>query len=167
VCVTHTGATGPLADSVTALNATSDAWVTTFYPLGAGFQPTGPGAATTALPEMVARAGGRPVVVQEIGYPSSTALGSSDAEQAAFFGNAFAAWAAAGDAIPFFGVFALHDFPTTTCDELATYYGLPGDPAFKAFLCSLGLLRVDGTAKDAWQAAKDGAAAALATGKAP
>ncbi len=167
VCVTHTGATGPFADSIAALNATSDVWVTTFYPLGAGFRPTGPDAATAALPEMVALAGGRPVVVQEIGYPSSIALESSDAEQAAFFANAFDAWGAAGGAIPFLSVFALHDFPTATCDELAAYYGLPDDAAFKAFLCSLGLLRVDGTAKDAWQVVKDGAAEALASGKGP
>lgn len=167
VCVQHAGAKGPFADSVAALNATSDVWVTTFYPLGAGFRPTGPDAATTALAEMVALAGGRPVVVQEIGYPSSTALGSSDADQAAFFANALDAWGVAGGAIPFLNIFALHDFPIATCDELAAYYGLPNDAAFKAFLCSLGLLRVDGTAKDAWQAVKGGAAEALAGGGAP
>ncbi len=38
------------------------------------------------------------------------------------------------------------------CDQFAAYHGLPGQANFKAYLCSLGLRRVDGTPKLAWQA---------------
>lgn len=153
VCVTHAGASGPFADSVAALAAASDVWITTFYPLDAAFHPTGPGAGTNVLSEMIGRAEGRPVIVQEIGYPSAALLGSSEADQAEFFTNVLAAWSAT-DRIPFLNIFLLHDFPTKTCDELAIYYGLANSAEFKAFLCSLGLLRADGTAKVAWDAVK-------------
>lgn len=66
------------------------------------------------------------------------------------------AWRRAGVRIPFLNWFALHDFTTAMCQQFGTYYGLPGDANFKAYLCSLGLRRVDGSPKLAWQAMMDG-----------
>ena len=56
-----------------------------------------------------------------------------------------------GEAIPFLNYFLLHDFTAAMCDEMLVYYGLP-DEDFKAFLCTLGLRRADGTPKAGWEA---------------
>jgi hypothetical protein len=61
--------------------------------------------------------------------------------------------------MPFLNYFALHDFTPTFCSSLAQYYGDPNDPAFAAYLCTLGLRHDDGTVKPAWQTLVDSAAA--------
>lgn len=148
---------GPDGTRIRSLNATSDVWIFTYYPLGSDFHPTGPASVGSAFPAMVAAAGAKPVVVQELGYPSAPLLDSSEQEQADFLANAFPAWAAQGDRIPFVNVFALHDFDPALCLQLASYYGVVGHADFEAFLCSLGLRRADGTPKTAWPVFVDGA----------
>lgn len=139
------------------LNAASDIIVFTYYPLDAGFQVQDPSAALTALPGMVAFAAGRPVVVQEIGYPADSLDGSTQAKQAEFFRVAIATWASLdAPRMPFMNLFLLHDFPPTLCDQFASYYGSTS-PAFKAYLCSLGLRQADDTPRLAWQAVVDAA----------
>jgi hypothetical protein len=142
------------------LTAACDLLIFTYYPLGAGFIPLGPDRPATDLPAMVALAGGRPVVVQEFGYPADAlVLGSSEAAQAAFFTSGLGTWAALGTAkMPFLNVFLLHDFDQASVNAYAVYYGLPSDAGFKAYLGSLGLRRNDGTPKQAWAALVQGAA---------
>jgi len=77
------------------------------------------------------------------------------AKQAAFVTNVFTAWKAANGRIPFLNVFLLHDFTQSMCDDFGVYYGLPNVPSFKAFLCSLGLRKADGTARQAWSTLGD------------
>lgn len=106
---------------------------------------------------MVELAKKRPLILQEVGYPSSTELSSSEAKQAQFVTNVFRAWGASAPRIPFLNVFLLHDLPSQKCEELAKYYGLPHDLNFRAFLCSLGLRHADGTPKLAWTSLVKGA----------
>jgi hypothetical protein len=108
---------------------------------------------------MVTLARGKPLILQEVGYPSSAMLNSSEQKQAEFVANVFTAWQAAGDRIPFLSSFALHDFSPQICEDLAKYYDLPDDENFKAYLCSLGLRRANGTPKLARQSPVDSAAA--------
>lgn len=142
------------------LTAACDLLIFTYYPLGAGFVPLAPNRPATDLPAMVALAGNRPVVVQEFGYPAdATTLGSSEAAQAAFITSGLAAWASLGAAkMPFLNVFLLHDFDQASVNAFATYYGLPSDAGFKAYLGSLGFRKNDGTPKQAWTALVQGAA---------
>ena len=142
------------------LTAACDLLIFTYYPLGAGFVPLGADRPATDLPAMVALTGGRPVVVQEFGYPANAAiLGSSEAAQAAFFTSGLGTWASLGAArMPFLNVFLLHDFDQASVNALAVYYGLPSDAGFKAYLSSLGLRRNDGNPKQAWAALVQGAA---------
>ncbi len=107
---------------------------------------------------MVAFAGNRPVVLQEIGYPAGQLNMSSPAMQAEFVRQFFDAWDEVGGAIPFLNYFQLHDFPDDLCDAFLGYYGISA-PAFREFLCTLGLRKANGEARPAWRAFKEAAAA--------
>lgn len=156
VTTTFAGATGSAAGPVDELNAASDVWILTYYPLEGKFQATNPGAPENDFPAMMEAADGKMVVLQEVGYPTAQRLGSSEAEQAEFVRNVFRAWGAAGKALPFLNYFALHDFTSAMCDEMLVYYGFP-DEDFKAFLCTLGLRQANGTAKAGWEAFRQAA----------
>ncbi|MCC6805421.1 MAG: hypothetical protein IT319_21255 [Anaerolineae bacterium] len=138
-------------DEVLRLNQNSDVLIVTYYPLGVAFTADNPDAPLTDFPMMIELAGGRPVVLQEVGYPSADLLDGSQAEQAQFVRSVFAAWEAAGGAIPFLDFFLLHDLSDDFCSELEAYYGL-SHPNFHAYLCTLGLRAADGAPKLAWDA---------------
>jgi hypothetical protein len=157
VTVMFGGAVGPDAANVASLTSASDVYILTYYPLGDAFKPYGAQAPTTDFPRMVGLAGTRPVILQEVGYPSATLLDSSESEQAQFVTNVFQSWQAQGSKIPFLNYFMLHDFTQQMCHDFAIYYGFP-DPNFEAYLCTLGLRRVDGVPKISWQAFVNGAA---------
>jgi hypothetical protein len=131
----------------------------TYYPLGARFVPRPPDTANADIAQMVSMAAGRPLVLQEVGYPSSTRLSSSEGVQAEFATRVMAAWHAAGPKIPLLNWFALHDLTTEVCDTFTRYYALPGDANFAAYLCTLGLRRADDAPKPSWQAFIDAARA--------
>lgn len=132
------------------LNQPSDVYIITYYPLGVAFTADNPAAPLVDFPRMVELAGGLPVILQEVGYPSAELLGGSEAEQAEFVQHVFEAWAASGDAIPFLNYFLMGDLSEQICTDLEGYYGL-SHPNFHAYLCSIGLRYADGTPKQAWQ----------------
>jgi hypothetical protein len=150
VCTTYGIETPPFASKIQQLNAKSDIYITTYYPLGEGLKPLGPKASD--FDGMIALGGGLPVVIQELGYPSAALLDSSEQEQAEFFQDSLAQWRDRWQAIPFLNIFLLHDLPEPLCKELANYYGVPGNAPFEAYLCSLGLRKTDGSPKAAWKA---------------
>jgi len=157
VTVMFGGAVGSAAANITNLTSASDVYILTYYPPTQGTSSAAPQAPRTDFPRMVALARGRPVILQEVGYPSSPVLSSSEADQAQFVSTVFDAWQAQGATIPFLNFFLLHDLTDATVNDLLGYYGLPPDPNFFAFLRTLGLRRVDGSAKPAWQALVDAA----------
>jgi hypothetical protein len=159
VTTTFTGASGAAQANVLQLNTMSDVWIFTYYPLGAGFVPKGPQSLGNDFATMLTLAGGRAVVLQEVGYPTSSVLSSSEADQAAFVKNVFQVWQARSQQIPFLSYFALHDFTSDFCASLAQYYGDPNNSAFEAYLCSLGLRHSDGTPKPSWGTLVSAAAA--------
>jgi hypothetical protein len=158
VTVMFGGAIGPAAANVASLTSSSDAYILTYYPLGDAFKPYGAQAPISDFPRMVGLAGTRPVILQEVGYPSATLLDSSESEQAQFVTNVFQTWQAQGSKIAFLNYFMLHDFTAQMCSDFASYYGDPGDANFQAYLCTLGLRNANGTAKSSWQAFVNGAA---------
>ncbi len=141
-----------------ALIAVSDVAIYTLYPfeLG-GFTVAPPTIAGVLFDNMITLAGGKPVVLQELGYPASPLNGSSDAKQAQFFTDAIAQWKLRADKMPFVSLFLLHDFTAQQCTDFGTYYNLPNQPQFTSFLCSLGLRKADGTARPSWQAVRTAA----------
>jgi len=107
------------------------------------------------LPRAVALAGGRPLVLQEVGYPSA----SSERNQADFVSSVFAAWRATAN-IPYLNFSLMHDYGRARCSKLPRFYGLPGNARFEAFLCSIGLREANGRPKLGWAALEREAAAA-------
>jgi len=144
------GARGPWRTQVQSLNAQADVAIFTYYGNDNAFRALPPSAATAALNDMVTLAAGKPVVVQEFGQSSSTVNAGSEALQARFLAQGLATWSAIGGAtIPFFSVFALHDFPPALCDQLLIYYGTGPNTPFREYLCHLGLRRQGGGEKAA------------------
>lgn len=150
VTSTFTGTRDGSLANVQALNTKSDVIIFTYYPLHGNFQVDDPNSPATDFPLMLSWTGGRPLLLQEVGYPSDPLDGSSPDKAAQFVTAAFAAWRAGGARIPFFDYFIEHDFDPATCAALGQYYGIPNDPEFIAYLCSLGLRADDGSAKPAW-----------------
>ncbi len=157
VTTTYSGASGTDSLNVRSLNGSSDVFILTYYPIGNQFAPRQPSVAATEIIQMVSLAGGRPLILQEVGYPEATSLGGSEQAQAQFVTNVFSAWQTQGTVIPFLNFFCMHDFTLAQCDSLALYYGFPNNQPIKDFLGSLGLRNVNGTPKQSWQALLDGA----------
>jgi hypothetical protein len=145
------------APRIRRLNSASDVQIMTYYPLGAHFAVRSPTSPLVDFRTMLSFTRGRPLVLQEVGYPSARRLNSSPTKQARFVRAVYRAWAQAGSRIPFLNFFLLHDLTRPTCEQLGRYYGL-SDENFLAYLCSLGLRRADGSPKPAWTAFVDGAA---------
>jgi hypothetical protein len=98
------------------------------------------------------------VVMQEFGQPSgynnaSSTDGGSDARQAAFL-DAFAAVVARVNAtrpVRGLSLYEMVDMDDESCLGLARYYNTSA-PAFIEYLCTLGIVRNDGTQKAGWAA---------------
>lgn len=157
VTTTFAGANGSEMANVNTLNTMSDIFVLTYYPTGAMFQVQNPSVVMADIPQMVTLANGKPLVIQEAGYPSAASLSSSEQMQRDFVTNVFQAWLAQGATnIPFLSFFKMKEWTPANCTT-ASGGGSPGTPLYE-FLCSLGLRNNDYTPKAAWQALLDGAA---------
>jgi hypothetical protein len=133
----------------------------TYYPWGAGFKLTHPFELGSVYAKMVAAAGKKPVILQELGCWSGhrNASGPSPSEaspkrQAEFFRLALAELPNHPQ-IRFVSILTLADWSRATVDHFTTYYGLDL-PAFAEFLGTLGILWEDGTRKPAFRAVRDG-----------
>jgi hypothetical protein len=146
VTVTYSGLVGARPGLARALAQLGNATIVTYYPLGAGYRPRPAASPLADIPAMVALAHGRPLVVQEAGYPSASSLHSSPFAQAAFVRNVFDAWNRTPRAIPFLSFYTLFDPPAREC----------GQTEALAFLCSLGLRDGNGRPKPAWSAFRTG-----------
>ena len=141
------------------LNANADVYIFTYYPLNPDFSPRAPSTPGPDFTRMRQLAGSKPIVLQEVGYPTSAVLGSSETAQATFYGNVFDNWLANDASVRFLNIYLLHDPTQAECDAQSAYYGLSA-PQFNALICSLGLRHVDGTPKAVWTTLTDKARAA-------
>src|SRR6185295_3866373 len=92
VTSTFDGANTKFPREVADLNADSDVFILTYYAVDERFLPQASRSPVDDLPRAVALAGKRPLVFQEVGYPSSAVLSSSEQQQADFVSSVFAAW---------------------------------------------------------------------------
>lgn len=91
----------------------------------------------------------KPIIYYQIGYPSSSALGSSPAQQSAFITEAFRAWDKHAGRVRMLNFQWMHETPKQGLDHYANYYEYD-TPDFRAFLGSLGLQSWSGEPKPAW-----------------
>lgn len=149
---------------LTTLLATCDTTPLTYYALKAGGSfrvEAEPAAVHGALLAAVgALPAGACAVLQEFGQPSgfmnaSSVDGGSDKVQAAFFSDFARAVPAllegAGHPLRAASAYELVDMAEADCEGFARYYNV-SSPAFVEYLCTLGLVKGDGTAKEAFGA---------------
>jgi hypothetical protein len=150
VTTTFDGATSTQVSNVASLNQNMDVIILTYYPTGAGFVPRDPSTVGSDMAQMVAIAAGKLLVMQEWGYPSSATLSSTEQMQADFITNTFASWRQYGsNRIPFISFFKRRDWDTSYC---GTITGQTSGQSFYEFMCSLGLMNNDYSAKLAYTA---------------
>jgi hypothetical protein len=152
--VSTSHAVTPLTTYADSLDRFSDIRLHTFYPLipGSDFVQRDPSTLAAELDAIVARAGGKPVGFQEVGYSSNSVNNGSPAKQAAFV-RAFKGWLAAQPRarVAFASYFLMTDWSSATLHTLYGYYGFVS-PGFAGYLGGLGLRDTTGAAKPAWDA---------------
>jgi hypothetical protein len=114
-------------------------------------RPRDPKFAKSDIADIVAAAGGRPLVFTEIGYPSAETLGRNADAQRDFYQGVFDALESHPDRIAGGSFFLMSDIPSATVRDLASYYNLPAGGAFVDFLGSLGVHDAAGAPKPAWE----------------
>ncbi|MBK8202575.1 MAG: glycosyl hydrolase 53 family protein [Bdellovibrionales bacterium] len=148
VTTTFEGATSTYAAQIASLNANMDVIIMTYYPISGSFVARDPSTVSTDMQTMITMAAGKPIVMQEWGYPSSVTNGGSTSKQADFITNTFSSWRVHGtDKIPFISFFKRREWTSAYCGALT---GQTSGQAFYEFMCSLGLLNNDSTAKTAY-----------------
>lgn len=131
------------------LNADADAIVATYYPFRADgtYIFRRPSEVAADLDALAGLDEGRPIVVTEAGYASGPACGGSPVLQAAFVRALFRAWDDHADRIPSITLSWQGDLAPAEVAAFGSYYGID-DPAFLAFLGTLGLRTWEGPGAD-------------------
>ncbi len=123
----------------------------TYYPTAEGKvrAPSAPHEDFTILTQFAAH---KPILLQEAGYPSAAAAGSSEEMQAEFLKHLFAAWNEHTEDITYISIFMQTDFSTKICDDLTGYYEFESaKELFADNICTLGLKDKHGAPKKAWE----------------
>lgn len=134
---------------IASLQKDQDVAVFTYYPLS-GYSVLPPAQAAVHVGDMLQAADGKPLLLQEIGYPSSERCSSSEKLQADFVKMVFAAIRQQQSHIAFASFFVQMDFGQTMLGFFSSYYG-QSDSGLPAFLGSLGLQDSMGRPKPAWR----------------
>jgi hypothetical protein len=152
VTLTYTGMMANPAQAK-ALLAGGDALILTYYPLDKSYQPAAADQVPAQMKSILQIAEGREVVLQEVGYPSSATIGSSEAKQSAFISAVFGELRTQGQ-IRFANYFIQGDYTPTQMGYFTQFYG-SSDSKFVAFLSSLGLRDAAGKAKSSLATFRD------------
>ncbi len=151
---TYAAFIGPDLPRVRALHAQSDIIGVSYYPMQEQLGGVKPPQDVHGDFETVVNAiPGKPIIYYQIGYPSSTNIGSSLARQATFISEAFRAWDTYTDRILMLNFQWMHETPNFGIDQYVEYYQYD-TPDFRAFLGSLGLQSWEGSPKPAWETLK-------------
>ncbi len=135
------------------LQESMDISVFTYYPMD-GFKPLAPSQVPSHFDYMMTVAGAKPLLLQEIGYPTSSAVGSSPDQQAKFIHQVFGQLDKYQDRIAMADYFMQTDFSAALMKFFEPYYGI-SDATFLSFLGSLGLCDSAGKPQAGWNAFRD------------
>ena len=111
----------------------------TYYPINADFTVKSPEIVFTDLNELATKFTDKKLFLQEIGYPTSSALNSNEAKQAEFFCHFFNAWDGHKDQITHVSILRLNDVSLTSAQATAITYGVPGNKRFIEYIRTLGI----------------------------
>ena len=133
------------------INQNTDVLIFTYYATH-NFKALPPDSPQNDIPEMIHYASGKPIILQEVGYPSATGAGSSQEAQAEFIRQFFSVWKRNRAEIPYINIFMQTDFGVRICDNLTSYYNSQAQKdLFSDNICTLGLKDSYGKPKLAWK----------------
>tara|TARA_B110001454_G_C12723280_1_gene436288 strand:- start:41878 stop:43059 length:1182 start_codon:yes stop_codon:yes gene_type:complete len=121
----------------------------TYYPLNSDFTVKS-NSQVAGVFDSLAAFTSKPIHIEEVGYPTSTALNGSDQRQAEFFCEVFKAWDKHSSAIPSLSILRMMDTTSSKANETAATYGLTGNMSFVEYIRSLGIRNVENQPKEAF-----------------
>jgi hypothetical protein len=137
------------ATALQALIPELDAFAVSYLPLDANDQAVADDQALEPLRQLALAASSYSVLLQEISYPSSQAVGSSEVRQASFYRRLFDLLATDGKPFTLLSISPHTDPSNADCAAQAATYSQPTSSLIAA-RCSLGLWRHSGQPKPAW-----------------
>jgi hypothetical protein len=149
--LTYGGLVNPaMSELYHSLNALADVISVTYYHVGADFTVLPVSDLNPRWDELCTLYDDleKPIYFVECGSPTSSVLNSSEQHQADFVTAMFESWDEHYDQIKLVYFFMLHDWSQEFVDELAVYYGLPGNVPFTEYLRTLGLRNYAGDGSD-------------------
>jgi len=144
------GAIGDLKGKYKSITDKTEIYSLNFYPINADFTFRDPATSGRELQQMILSASDRPIVFQEMGYPSSAKLGSSEDKQAMFLDSVLHVLAQNQSRVQAVNFNWRSDLPDSVVKDLTSYYKLGNSGNFREFLASLGWFQVNGTPKKIW-----------------
>jgi len=122
----------------------------TYYPMSADFVVRDPSTVEADFPQIFRAAGAKRIFLQEVGYPTSPANGSSDDKQADFFSRVLDQVAANPGRFIGVNFNFMSDFSDSLVKSFTAYYRMPGADRFGSFLKTLGMFDDQGRPKKSW-----------------
>jgi hypothetical protein len=143
-------ATKALNGRLAPLNNLSDLLVVTYGAYNDDFTVQSPASADSEIAALLAAAGNRSLLFQEISFPAAAANNSSPQTQAAFHQRVLDNLREAGGKIAAANFFCYADYTVQTAQAIAASAGLGDRPLFVSFMESLGMFDVNGNPKPSW-----------------
>lgn len=147
--VTYSGIVGSSAGQIRRLMQAGEVLGVSHYPVDSRFQAQDPRVIREVFRKVHDFAGSRPAYFYQLGYPSSPRCGSSEARQAEFVHELFAAWDEHSRAIPMIRLTWMDDLTHEKVESYTRYYGFDHGE-FREYLRTLGLRDAAGKPKQAW-----------------
>jgi hypothetical protein len=122
----------------------------TYYPLSPDFIVRDPSTVDADFSRILAAAGSKQIFLQEVGYPTAAANGSSEDKQAELFSRVLDKVAATPDRFIGVNFTFMSDFSDSLVKTFSAYYKMPGADRFSAFLKTLGMFDDHGRPKKSW-----------------
>lgn len=126
----------------------------TYYPMSPDFVVRDPSTVDADFPQIFAGAGSKRIFLQEVGYPTSRANGSSEEKQAEVFSRVLDQVAANSGRFIGVNFNFMSDFSDSLVESFTAYYRMPGVDRFSSFLKTLGMFDDQGRPKKSWSVFK-------------
>jgi hypothetical protein len=139
-----------LSGSLAPLNKLSDLLVVTYGAYNSDFTVKSPTSPDADIPALVAAAGSRNLLFQEISFPSAAANGSSPETQATVLQRVFDNLRIAGGKVAAANFYIYADYTPQNARHIATSAGLGSSSLFVTFMESLGMFDLNGNPKPSW-----------------